>query len=159
LIIIPSLQTKLSGFDGNEFTYPYTFTVSITGAVPTGEDPVVIQKLLDQIAALKKQIADILASSPAQIPGGVLCASFTDNLYFGMVSSRVSCLQKFLVLQGPEIYPEAFVTGNFGSLTRAAVVRLQEKYRNDILLPAGLFYGTGFVGPLTRQKINSLIAS
>ncbi len=31
LIIIPSLQTKLEGFDGFEFTYPYSFTVSISG--------------------------------------------------------------------------------------------------------------------------------
>ncbi len=31
LIIIPSLQTKLSGFDGNELTYPYSFTISVSG--------------------------------------------------------------------------------------------------------------------------------
>ena len=31
LIIIPSLQTKISGFDIPDLIYPYTFTVSITG--------------------------------------------------------------------------------------------------------------------------------
>ncbi len=42
----------------------------------------------------------------------------------------------------------------FGSLTHSAVVRFQEKYRSEVLVPANLNRGTGFFGPLTRNKIN-----
>src|SRR3989344_2021202 len=111
LIIIPLLEDKTSGFSNSEFTYPYTFKVSISG-----------------------------------------------NLYIGMTGSqKVTCLQEFLKLQGGAVYPEGLVTGNFGALTRLAVVRFQEKYASDILAPLGLSWGTGFVGSSTRQKINQLL--
>jgi len=48
------------------------------------------------------------------------------------------------------------VTGNFFGLTKAAVIRFQEKYASEILAPIGLKKGTGFVGARTRAKINSL---
>ena len=153
LIIIPSLQTRTSGFDSAEPTYPYTFTVSVTGEVPQ-EDQILIQKLLDQIASLKKQIADIIAQKGGNNNGS--CA-IVSNLYIGISNnSEVSCLQSFLKAQGFDIYPEGLVTGNFGSLTRLAVIRFQEKYKSEILTPIGLSFGTGVVGPATRAKINQL---
>jgi peptidoglycan hydrolase-like protein with peptidoglycan-binding domain len=60
-------------------------------------------------------------------------------------------------LQGSDIYPEGLLTGNFGNLTKSAVARFQEKYKNEVLLPLGLSEGTGFAGVLTRQKINQLL--
>ncbi len=141
LILIPSLQSKLSGFSDFEFTYPYTFTASISGpALP--EDEALIQKLLAQIATLKKQIADLQALH------GIGSCAITSNLSFGLQNnSQVSCLQTFLAGQGAGIYPEGLVTGNFGPLTLAAVKRFQSQYA---ITP------TGFVGPLTRAKITSL---
>lgn len=44
----------------------------------------------------------------------------------------------------------------FGSLTKQAVIRFQEKYSAEVLFPLGLVRGTGYVGTLTRQKINRL---
>ncbi|MEK7610681.1 MAG: PKD domain-containing protein [Patescibacteria group bacterium] len=38
----------------------------------------------------------------------------------------------------------------------STVQELQEKYANEILRPAGLARGTGFVGPATRAKLNAL---
>ncbi len=158
LIILPSLQTKVIGFDGSEFTYPYTFTVSIAGQAPQ-EDPVLIQKLLDQIAELKKQIADIIAQRNGGNNSSAPCSQLNNNLYFGMSNNEdVKCLQSFLKSQGSGIYPEGLVTGNFGGLTKSAVIRFQEKYRAEILIPLGLFSGTGVVGPATRAKLNSFLS-
>ncbi len=146
LIIIPSLQTKISGFNGLEPIYPYTFTVSITGMV-IQEDSALIQKLLAQIDSLKKQIADLQSRQGGQ--KNTACIIFNNNLYFGLQNnSQVSCLQAFLKNQGAGIYPEALVTGNFGSLTRSAVMRFQKLYGIN---------QTGFVGILTRAKINALL--
>jgi len=50
------------------------------------------------------------------------------------------------------------VTGNFLSLTRTAVIRFQEKYAQDVLIPWDLVRGTGVVGSTTRAKINQLLA-
>ena len=65
-----------------------------------------------------------------------------------MNNNDVKCLQEFLKNQGGDIYPEGFVTGNFGNLTKLAVIKFQEK--NTIS-------ATGFVGPLTRTKINQIL--
>ncbi len=144
LVIMPFLHTKTSGFDGFEFTYPYTFKVSITGAVPE-EDQLVIQKLLAQIDYLKKQIATLQAGSSANS----FCSLISVNLYIGVkASDQVKCLQQFLKVQDSNIYPEGLITGYFGNLTKAAVIRFQQKYQIS---------STGFAGVLTRAKINQLL--
>lgn len=66
----------------------------------------------------------------------------------------MNALQQFLVGEG--VYPEAMVTGYFGLKTRAAIIRFQEKYASEILTPVGLTRGTGFVGAVTRAKLNEL---
>ncbi|KKQ77131.1 MAG: hypothetical protein US98_C0012G0001, partial [Parcubacteria group bacterium GW2011_GWC1_38_6] len=86
------------------------------------------------------------------------CYAIADNLYFGITNNKqVRCLQEFLKGQGPSVYPEGLVTGNFYFLTQSAVSRFQEKYQEEILDPFGLQKGTGYVGSLTRTKINQLI--
>ena len=64
-------------------------------------------------------------------------------------NNEVKCLQTFLKNQGVSIYPEGLITGNFGSLTKTAVIRFQAKY--------GISQ-TGYVGPITRAKINSILS-
>ncbi len=155
LVIIPTLQTKTSGFSGAELAYPYTFTITIAGNLPQ-EDPALIQQLLDKIQSLQKQIAALRSVNGGQSTPSSVCQLSID-LRVGSSGSQVTCLQKFLTAQGPAIYPQGLVTGYFGALTKAAVVRFQEKYKAEILLPLGLSRGTGFVGAATRQKINSLL--
>jgi hypothetical protein len=157
LVIVPSLQTKISGFDSLDLIYPYTFTVSIEGKdSPT--DQALIQKLLDQIDSLKKQIALILAQRQGTtVDQNVSCSQVSENLFLGSTGSQVSCLQEFLKNQGADIYSEGYVTGNFGVLTKSAVIRFQQKYAVDILSPLGISTGTGYVGSLTRAKINSIL--
>jgi hypothetical protein len=155
LIIVPSLQTKISGFDNADLIYPYSFTVSITGS-NSGTGQTLMQKLLDQISLLKIQIANLQGQSVT--PVQLSCKQFNNNLYFGVSNmGEVTCLQQFLKNQGSDIYPAGLVTGNFGSLTQQAVIKFQEKYSADILSPAGLLKGTGYVGALTRAKINQIL--
>jgi len=156
LVIIPSLQTKISGFENSDLIYPYSFTVSITGS-DSGADQTLIQKLLAEIDSLKAQIAKI--QSPGTNVVQQNCSQLSNNLYFGMLNNNdVKCLQEFLKNQGSDIYPESFVTGNFGALTKAAVIRFQEKYAFDILTPVGLLKGSGYVGKQTRIKINQILS-
>ncbi len=68
---------------------------------------------------------------------------------YGETSANVSNLQMFLAAN-PSIYPEGLVTGYYGPLTRAAVIRFQSQYGID---------QAGRVGPITLAKINSLIAT
>jgi len=48
-------------------------------------------------------------------------------------------------------------TNFFGLLTKKAVIKFQEKYAKDVLLPWGFKKGTGYVGKTTLLKINELI--
>ena len=80
------------------------------------------------------------------------------NLSLGSRGEDVRELQRFLNKSGLSIVVTgAGSSGNetdfFGPLTRNAVARYQELYKNEILTPINLISGTGFVGPLTRAHI------
>jgi len=80
---------------------------------------------------------------------------FKSDLKVGSQGKEVEELQKCLA-KDPEIYPEAEVTGYFGKKTKEAVIRFQEKYRQEILEPVGLKRGTGQVKEKTREKLNEI---
>lgn len=80
---------------------------------------------------------------------------FTKNLTLESQGQDVTELQKCLA-KDKEVYPEGVVSGYFGIKTKVAVIKFQEKYREDILVPAGLAQGNGEVKPLTREKLNQL---
>jgi len=73
---------------------------------------------------------------------------FTDNLSYGSTGSEVSALQEFLIEQG--VLAPQYDTGNFYSITLAAVKEFQTK--------EGITPVSGFVGPITRGTINSILA-
>jgi len=157
LTIIPSIQSKFSGFDGLEPPFQFSFIASIVERSPE-EEAELIKKLLAQIEFLEKEIARLQAQINAILAKKIGTCTFSSNLYYGMMNnSEVRCLQEFLKSQGPEIYPESLVTGYFGPLTKAAVIKFQEKYKDEILTPLGLEKGTGYVGQMTRAKINELL--
>ena len=162
LTIIPSLQDKISKFTSSEPAFAFSWKASTLASEET------IKLLLAQIEFLKAEIARIQSQIAALLTKKELsslkqqkigtCTPISNDLYFGMRDdSEVRCLQEFLKNQGPEIYPDGLVTGNFLSLTQQAIIRFQEKYASEILKPLGLEKGTGFFGSLTRTKINQLL--
>jgi hypothetical protein len=70
------------------------------------------------------------------------------QLDLGQKNSDVTSLQGFFA-DNSAIYPEALITGYFGSFTKSAVQRFQAQYGLDQV---------GRVGPMTKDKINTLIS-
>jgi len=158
LIIIPSLQSNIYKSDDLEPTYPFSYTVEIVGSTSVTDNSS-IQKLLEKIAVLKQEIATIQEQID-NYGSQNFCSKLDNNLYFGLINNNeVKCLQEFLKSQEADIYSEGLVTGYFGGLTKQAVIRFQEKYALEILAPAGLKKGTGYVGIYTRAKINQILIS
>jgi len=127
--------------------YYYSFEAQNLGDSSKIEEQVV-QNLLQKIAELKRKIASLelqLAMMKTN-QSNSYCAVFSGDLYYGMTSSEVKCLQQFLANLGSNIYPEKLITGYFGPLTQAAVKRYQA-LRGIIT--------TGYFGPLTRAAANS----
>ena len=77
------------------------------------------------------------------------------DLQVSSTGEEVKKLQQCLA-KDPQVYSEGTVSGSFGSLTKAAVVKFQEKYAQEILVPQGLKAGTGQVRGGTRDKLNEL---
>lgn len=169
VVIIPTIQSKTSNFLNPEPSFSYFWSVSVTDEKEEEKD---LSKYLDkpvskmsrqEILVKVSEIERLLNQLRVQLnlldtSTETSCQKFEQNLSFGLRNdNRVKCLQEFLKSQGPEIYPEGLVTGNFLSLTRAAVIRFQEKHDQDILIPWDLVRGTGFVGSTTRAKINELL--
>lgn len=80
---------------------------------------------------------------------------FKSDLKLGSRGKEVEELQKCLA-KDPQIYPEGEITGFFGSKTKEAVIRFQEKYKEEILGPFGLEKGNGIVKEKTREKLNQI---
>ena len=73
--------------------------------------------------------------------------TITSQLDLGETNNDVTSLQTFFAANAA-IYPEGIVSGYFGKLTAASVARFQA---------ANGLEQAGRVGPLTRDKINTLI--
>ncbi len=80
------------------------------------------------------------------------CYNFDANLGVGSSGNDVISLQTALSKEGFSVG----VTGSYDENTASAVSGFQEKYAAEVLAPLGLQYGTGYVGPSTRNKLNSL---
>jgi len=80
---------------------------------------------------------------------------FKSYLQTGSRGKEVEELQKCLA-KFSDIYPEGKITGYFGEKTKSAVIRFQEKYKEEILTPWGFNKGTGIVSKTTRKKLNEV---
>ena len=131
-----------------------------------------------KISALKAKVAELIAliqqlqiklarlrgekSAISGIPAGFV---FTKNLTLGSKGDDVKYLQIVLnsdsstQLSATGVGSRGNETTYFGPLTKAAVIKFQNKYASEVLTPWGLMKGTGFVGKTTRTKLNNLITA
>ena len=129
------------------------FLISANHSLAQNETAVSIQ---DQIKILLKQIEELKTKLYAlQGKSSQWCYDFNENLKIGSSGYAVSTLRTALSKEGFNINKEE---GDqyFGEIVAAAVSGFQQKYKDEILTPNGLQYGTGFAGKSTRAKLNKL---
>ena len=93
------------------------------------------------------------------------CALFTRNLKAGMNGEDVRILQQLLnndsrtTIAQSGIGAKGSESTYFGTKTKLAVIKFQELYKDEVLIPAGLTHGSGYIGLSTRKKLLALCAS
>ncbi|MEA3453064.1 MAG: hypothetical protein U9Q96_01875 [Patescibacteria group bacterium] len=120
-----------------------------------------IQDIMAQLQILMTELVNLKGG--ATYSGIPSTFSFTRNFKLGMSSIDVKYLQIMLNASAETRVASSGVgssgkeTNYFGSLTKAAVIKFQNKYSSSVLAPVGLSRGTGFAGSSTRGKLNSLL--
>lgn len=115
-------------------------------AITAEEIQSLIAQLQAQIVQYQKQLAQIQEKPTAW------CYNFNVNLKIGDSGEETKNLQTALQKEGLLTR----ITNEFDEETASAVSGLQQKYRDEILSPLGIKYGTGFLGKSTRAKLNKL---
>ena len=118
-----------------------------------------IATVQSQIAELQRQLQNVQSGMPSAVTPPVAAGLFAVDLKLGDRGPSVRALQEALnknpvtqvALSGAGSPGQE--TDFFGELTKQAVIRFQNLYKDDVLSPAGLVQGTGFVGARTRQKL------
>jgi len=114
----------------------------------------IISKINEIVALIAQLQAQLNAMKGKGAVAKYSCAGITKNLYYGMKNDpQVKCLQEVLKAQGFAVLP----TGDYGAITRTAVIQFQSRYASEILTPYRLKRGSGNVGNATKVKINELI--
>ena len=107
-----------------------------------------IADLQAQIQLLMKQIQAVQAlKAGTPVVSTVSGVGFTTDMGLGSSGSQVVSLQQFLISKGFLVIPPGVSTGYYGNLTALGVKKFQTTYA---------ILSTGFVGPITRVKLNSL---
>lgn len=106
-----------------------------------------IANLLKLVQQLQAQLAQMQGNS------GAWCHTFNTDLKIGDQGNEVSYLLNALAKEG-------LTSNNFSTIydekIASYVSAFQEKYVNEILNPAALSHGTGYLGARTRAKMNAL---
>jgi len=146
-----------------EVTIPQITFEKPISEMTAGEIREKIEEILEAIKILQTLLTQMEGEVVIEgVPAGF---SFEKNLEVGMSDIDVKYLQ--IVLNSDPVTKLAKSgvgspgneTNYFGPLTKAAVIKFQEKpeYIDDVLGPWGLTVGTGYVGSTTRDKLNELL--
>lgn len=111
-----------------------------------------VEQLQTEIAALTAQLTQLEDQLAAQGSSSAWCYTFDSNLSIGMTGIDVTSLQTVLQKDGEPVQ----ITGTFDNQTAAAIIKFQERYSTQVLLPYHLGNGTGYVGTTTRKELNLL---
>lgn len=127
----------------------------ITNAATAAELAAQAEALLLQVAALQAQLSAQTGgtvSVPSTVVSSASCPLIGRVLKRGSTGDDVTRLQRFLAVDA-SIYPEALITGYYGTLTEAAVKRWQTRYN---IVSSGDAESTGFgvAGPRTAAAIS-----
>lgn len=123
---------------------------------------VTLNALSEQITGNKTSTSQVgvTNTTSASTPSSV---SFSRNLKQGDQGEDVRLLQRILNTD-PDTRISTEGAGSpgqetdfFGKKTYFAVISFQNKYYKEVLLPAGLEVGNGFVGQYTRNKLAELL--
>jgi len=119
-------------------------------AATTADIQAQIQSLMAQIKQLQAQLAQLQGQST------VWCHDFNVNLRVGDSGSEVQALIAALNSDKGTSIEVNMASTEFTEEFASMVTAFQQKYKDEILTPWGLKYGTGFVGKTTRAKLNKL---
>ena len=134
----------VAGFVGIATAVSFAITPVVAGAATTAE-------LQAMIASLQAQLSAASSGSSAAMTSGY---TFKTNLTVGSKGADVMNLQKVLNMSADTQVAASGAgskgseTSTFGPATKAAVVKFQTKN--------GIKPASGYVGPITRAKLNSM---
>jgi peptidoglycan hydrolase-like protein with peptidoglycan-binding domain len=148
------------GGSSGQQTTTTTTTEAKTTETTTTEKPIAqmnTTELRAKIAQIQAQIQVLLGELAKLGVSATTVAKvqFKATLKTGQTSDEVKAMQQCLA-KDKDVYPQGIASGYFGSLTKQALIKFQEKYGTEILAPYGLTKGTGIVGSATRQKLNEI---
>jgi len=161
LTLIPSIQSKTSGFSDNEPFFPFSISASVKIVSQEEKKEAELKKQLlaqindlqKQIEKLKAQIEQLLARQLAEIPAGF---QFKKNLSFAVSQPDVIYLKKVLINQNCLLGPTN--SRSFDSQTLEGVKCFCQKYKTEISQLAGYqVQCSGLVGRGTRAKLNQIL--
>ncbi len=139
----------------------FSGTIVFSSKADLQSDLTELESILLELMTLLGMDDDVVTNPPsAGIPDNF---SFTQNMRQGARSTEVRYLQ--IVLNKDTATTVASIgagspgneTDFFGPATHNAVLRFQEKYKEEVLRPANIPAPTGFVGSLTRTKLNAIL--
>ncbi|MEK7116650.1 MAG: hypothetical protein AAB837_00605 [Patescibacteria group bacterium] len=112
-----------------------------------------IANLLAQVKQLQAQLSQAQGQQSTK-----WCHTFNADLKIGDGGDEITALRNALVLENFSVTREGGDKGgnSFDEYIASAVSTFQQKYRSEILTPAGLASPTGYVGGRTRAKLNAI---
>jgi hypothetical protein len=152
------------------FTYFAVFGTPTATTTTTTTTTPISQMTQAEIKAEIIRISNLILQLQAELlkmigtTEGCNIVSFDRNLQLNMIGDDVKCLQVLLNSSADTQVASSGAgssgqeTTKFGALTKAAVIKFQNKYASEVLTPWGLTEGNGFVGSKTIIKLNELLA-